>query len=109
TGGGTGFTVGINISQYASEQRAYGVTDAIYRSANERFNGCGNANCALGAGSSPIGIGQRIDQILLANPQLYHSSDGRPLTLKNQGGNMLNFVVPQAQVVLSFGLSFQII
>jgi RHS repeat-associated protein len=94
TGGGTGFTVGVDISQYASEQRAYRVTDAIYRSANEPYNGYGNANCALGAGASPIGIGQRIDQILLANPQLYHSSDGKPLTQKNQGGNVLNLVVP---------------
>jgi len=94
TGGGTGFTVGVDISQYASEQRAYRVTDAIYRSANEPYNGCGNANCALGAGSSPIGIGGRIDQILLANPQLYHSADGKPLTQKNQGGNVLNLVVP---------------
>jgi RHS repeat-associated protein len=94
TGGGTGFTVGADISQYASEQRAYRVTDTIYRSANEPYNGCGNANCALGSGSSPIGIGQRIDQILLANPQLYHSSDGKPLTQKNQGGNVLNLVVP---------------
>ena len=94
TNGGSGFTVGTDISQYSSEQRAYRVTDAIYRSANEPYNGCGNANCALRAGSSPIGIGQRIDQILLANPKLYHSSDGKPLTQKNQGGNVLNLVVP---------------
>jgi RHS repeat-associated protein len=94
TGGGTGFTVGVNISQYASEQRAYRVTDAIYRSANEPYNGCGSANCALGAGSSPIGLGQRIDQILFANPDRYHSNDGKPLTQKNQGGNVLNVVAP---------------
>jgi RHS repeat-associated protein len=90
----TTFTVGQDISQYASEQRAYRVTDAIYRSANEPYNGCGNANCALGAGSSPIGIGNRIDQILVANPRLYHSADGKPLTQRNQGGNVLNIVVP---------------
>jgi hypothetical protein len=35
-----------------------------------------------------------VDQILLANPQLYHSADGKPLTQKNQGGNVLNLVVP---------------
>jgi hypothetical protein len=61
------FSLGLDISQYASEQRAYRVTDSIYRTANEPFNGCGNAGCALGAGSSPIGIGQRTDQILLAH------------------------------------------
>jgi RHS repeat-associated protein len=94
TGGGSSFKVGTDISQYSSEQRAYRVTDTIYRSANEPYNGCGNANCALGAGSSPIGMGQRIDQILLAHPNLYHSSDGKPLTQKNQGGNVLNLVVP---------------
>jgi hypothetical protein len=94
TGGGTDFRLGVDISQYASEQRAYRVTDSIYRSANEPYNGCGSANCALGAGSSSIGIGGRIDQILLANPQLYHSPDGKPLTQKNQGGNALNLVVP---------------
>lgn len=88
------FTLGVDISQYSSEQRAYRVTDSIYRTANDPFNGCGNASCALGAGSSPIGLGQRIDQILLAHPDIYHSSDGRPLTRTNQGGNVLNLVVP---------------
>ena len=88
------YTVGTIISQYSSEQRAYKVTDAIYRSANEPYNGCGNANCALGAGSSPIGLSQRIDQILFAHPDAYHSSDGRPLTPTNQGGNVLNLTVP---------------
>jgi RHS repeat-associated protein len=88
------YTVGTIISQYSSEQRAYKVTDAIYRSANESYNGCGNTNCALGAGSSPIGLSQRIDQILFAHPDLYHSSDGRPLTPTNQGGNVLNLTVP---------------
>jgi RHS repeat-associated protein len=94
SGAGGNYTVGTIISQYSSEQRAYKVTDAIYRSANESYNGCGNANCALGAGSSPIGLGQRIDQILLAHPDVYHSSDGRPLTSTNQGGNVLNLTVP---------------
>jgi len=89
------FTVGAVISQYASEQRAYGVTDAIYRSANQTFYGCGNASCALGAGSSPIGVASRIDQILLANPQLYHTADGKPITQKNPGGNVLNIRVPR--------------
>jgi RHS repeat-associated protein len=90
----TSFHVGQDISQYASEQRAYRVTDAIYRSANESYNGCGNANCALGAGSSPIGINGRIDSILRANPGIYHGPDGRPLTPQNPGGNVLSIVVP---------------
>jgi RHS repeat-associated protein len=88
------YTVGTIISQYSSEQRAYKVTDAIYRSANEPYNGFGNANCALGAGSSPIGLSQRVDQILLAHPDVYHSSDGRSLTSTNQGGNVLNLTIP---------------
>jgi hypothetical protein len=88
------FKVGDNISQYSSEQRAYGVTDSIYRSANEPFNGCGNANCALGAGSSPIGISGRIDAILLANPKIYHGPDGKPLTPSTPGGNVLNLTIP---------------
>lgn len=91
----TSFKVGDNISQYASEQRAYGVTDSIYRSANEPYNGCGNANCALGAGSSPIGISGRIDAILRANPNIYHGPDGKPLTPQNPGGNVLNIVIPK--------------
>jgi hypothetical protein len=90
----TSFKVGDNISQYASEQRAYGVTDAIYRSANESYNGCGNANCALGAGSSPIGISGRVDSILLANPNIYHGLNGKPMTSSNPGGNVLGVVVP---------------
>ena len=88
------FKVGDDISQYRSEQRAYAITDSIYRSANEPYNGCGNPNCALGAGSSPLGIPGRIDAILLANPKIYHSADGKPLTSTNQGGNVLNITVP---------------
>ncbi len=91
----TTLKLGQDISQYVSEQRAYAITDAIYRSANEPFNGCGNANCALGAGSSPIGIAGRVDAILLANPQIYRSTvNGKPLTPTNQGGNVLGIVVP---------------
>jgi uncharacterized protein RhaS with RHS repeats len=89
---GSGFKLGVDISAYASEQRAYGVTDSIYRSANEPYNGC-DSGCALGARSSPLGMAGRIDQILLTNPALYHSSDGKPLTQTNQGGNVLNLVV----------------
>lgn len=80
-----GLQVGDNISQYTSEQRAYRVTDSIYRSANEPYNGCGDPKCALGAQSLPIGISGRIDAILHANPQLYHG-----LSPKNPGGNLLN-------------------
>jgi hypothetical protein len=94
----TSIKVGDNISQYTSEQRAYGVTDSIYRSANEPYNGCGNPNCALGAGSSPIGISKRIDAILLANPKLYHGLDGKPMTSSNPGGNVLN--IPPAQITV---------
>jgi len=91
---GSSFKPGTDISQYSSEQRAYRVTDSIYRSANEPYYGCADAKCALGAGSSPLGIGGRIDNILLAHPELYHSPDGRPLTSTNQGTNVLNLTVP---------------
>jgi hypothetical protein len=91
----TSLTLGQDISQYTSEQRAYAITDSIYRSANEPYNGCGNANCALGAGSSPIGIPGRVDAILLANPGIYKSAlNGKPLTPTNQGSNVLGIVVP---------------
>lgn len=86
--------VGDDISAYRSEQRAYAITDTIYRSANESYHGCASDQCALGAGSSPLGIPGRIDQILLANPKVYHSSDGKPLTPSNQGGNVLNLTIP---------------
>jgi RHS repeat-associated protein len=43
------FKVGDDISAYRSEQRAYGVTDAIYRSANEPYSGCASDACKLGA------------------------------------------------------------
>ena len=88
------FHVGQDISGYASEQRAYRVTDAIYRSANEPYHGCASDQCALGAGSSPIGLQGRIDAILLAHPDLYHGLDGKPMTAQNPGGNVLNIVVP---------------
>jgi len=88
------FKVGDDISAYRSEQRAYGVTDAIYRSANEPYSGCASDACKLGAGSSPIGIPGRVDAILLANPKIYHSADGKPLTSTNQGGNVLNLTIP---------------
>jgi RHS repeat-associated protein len=88
------YKVGDDISQYRSEQRAYAITDAIYRSANEPYHGCASDECALGAGSSPLGIPGRIDAILLANPKTYHSADGKPLTSNNQGGNVLNLAIP---------------
>ncbi len=88
------YKVGDDISQYRSEQRAYAITDAIYRSANESYHGCASDQCTLGAGSSPIGIPGRIDAILLANPKTYHSADGKPLTSTNQGGNVLNLAIP---------------
>jgi RHS repeat-associated protein len=94
----TSFKVGDDITQYASEQRAYGVTDSIYRSANETYNGCTGAdpNCALGGGTSPIGIRGRVDAILLAHPGTYHGTDGRPMTSTNQGANVLGIVAPPA-------------
>lgn len=86
--------VGDDISAYRSEQRAYAITDTIYRSANEAYHGCGSDKCTLGAGSSPLGIPGRIDQILLANPKIYHSSEGKPLTYTNQDGNIVNLTIP---------------
>lgn len=60
----------------------------------EPYNGCGDPKCALGAGSNTLGIGGRIDNILLAHPDIYHSPDGKPLTSANQGGNVLNIDIP---------------
>jgi len=62
------YKVGDIISQYSSEQLAFAIRDAIYRSATEPYHGCPGDQCALGAGSSPIGIPRRIDQILLEIP-----------------------------------------
>jgi len=84
------FKVGANITRYQSEQRAYRVTDTLFRSANEsgRFY-CGANDCILGRGLRlPSQLSREIDRIL-ANSPLYRS-DGMPLAPSNEGGSVVN-------------------
>lgn len=83
------FKVGQDITQYASEQRAYHVTDSIFKSANEtnHYN-CGlMGDCSLGKGIVSAKVTQEIDRILAQN---YKSSvNNKPLTPSNQGGSIV--------------------
>lgn len=80
------FTVGQDITQYQSEQRAYHVSDSILRSGNqtEKYN-CGLSVCVLGVGlKNPGEVTAEVDRILQNN---YKSSiNQQPLTPANQGG-----------------------
>jgi RHS repeat-associated protein len=82
------FTVGQDITQYASEQRAYHVSDSILRSENthETFQ-CGIATCQLGNTVLRGQVTSIIDQILRAN---YKSAiNNQPLTEKNPGASVV--------------------
>lgn len=82
------FTVGQDITQYASEQRAYHVTDSILRSDNthETFQ-CGTATCQLGNTVLRGQVTNIVDQILKAN---YRSAiNNQPLTEKNPGASVV--------------------
>jgi hypothetical protein len=90
TDGGQTFNVGQDITRYQSEQRAYRVTDSIFRQENEshQFN-CGLNDCTLGTGlKMPSQVPGVIDNIL-ANSPLYRSN-GRGLSPDNQGGSVVN-------------------
>jgi hypothetical protein len=84
------FKVGMDISRYTSEQRAYAVSDSILRSENtsQKF-ACGLSNCVLGRDltmqSQVPGVVDRI----LQNSGLYRSN-GQPLSPTNQGGSVVN-------------------
>ena len=84
------FTIGMDITRYQSEQRAYAVTDSILRSQNETNDfACGLSDCILGRGlTMPGQLTDTIDRIL-ANSPLYRSN-GQPLSSTNQGGSVVN-------------------
>jgi len=82
------FTVGQDITQYASEQRAYHVTDSILRSDNthETFQ-CGVATCQLGNTILRGQVTNIVDQILRSN---YRSDiNNQPLTERNPGASVV--------------------
>ncbi len=82
-------TMGKDITQYASEQRAFHVSDSILRSGNqtEHYN-CGVSVCTLGVGLRMTGLlTAEIDRILQQN---YKSSiNNKPLTSTNQGASIV--------------------
>jgi RHS repeat-associated protein len=82
--------VGMDISRYSSEQRAYAVSDSILRSENtsEHF-ACGLTDCILGRGlTMQSQVPETVDRILQNSP-LYRSN-GQPLSPTNQGGSVIN-------------------
>jgi RHS repeat-associated protein len=86
------FTVGQDITQYASEKRAYQVTDSIFRSANASFRrGCGvGGECILGAGIIPGKVTSEINRLLAYPGNNYKSStNGQPLSPTNEGGSIV--------------------
>jgi hypothetical protein len=83
------FKVGQDITQYQSEQRAYGVSDSILRSGNAsaKFE-CGVNPCVLGKDLTlRANVPAEIDRILLNH---YTSSiNKQPLSPTNQGGSIV--------------------
>ncbi len=83
------FKVGQDITQYQSEQRAYGVSDSILRSGNAsaKFE-CGVSPCVLGKDQKlSAQVPAEVDRILLNN---YKSSiNKQPLSPTNQGGSVV--------------------
>jgi RHS repeat-associated protein len=83
------FKVGQDITQYQSEQRAYHVTDSIFRSANQtgHFN-CGVEDCILGTGlKMPGQVTNEVDRILQFSYKSHVNQ--QPLTPANQGGSIV--------------------
>ena len=81
------FTVGNNITRYQSEQRAYGVTNAILSSegvnANEGCNGCN-----LGQNTMQGQVPGVVDRIM--NSGNNYMSGGQHMGPRNQGGSVVN-------------------
>jgi RHS repeat-associated protein len=91
---GNAIHAGMNITPYQSEQRAYGVTNAILASGNQsqKFD-CGMKTCTLGAGSGlPVQLPGVIDQIL-AHDHIYDQG-GKPMSSTNQGPSVVNGITP---------------
>jgi RHS repeat-associated protein len=88
------FKIGMDITRYQSEQRAYAVTDSILKSGNENWHfACGLSDCVLGTGKQMLSQRAGVIDQIMANSPLYRS-DGRPLSSTNQGGSVIK-VVPQ--------------
>ena len=91
------FTVGNNITQYQSEQRAYGVTNAILSSEGvPATTSCGVDPCRLGQGVMQGQVPAVADRII----NYGYSSGGKPMGPKNQGNSVVNRVsiTPKATV-----------
>ncbi len=87
---------GMNITPYQSEQRAYGVTNAILTMENQsRKYNCGTTACTLGVGSGmPALLPGVINQILAHNPD--YNQGGRPMGPNNQGPSVVSGVTPSS-------------
>ena len=96
TENGQNIYAGQNITPYASEQRAWAVTNSILSSENEsRTYSCGVNNCGLGTSVKVLGLLPGIvDQILANNPQ--YNQGGKPMSSTNQGSSVVNGVAGQA-------------
>jgi hypothetical protein len=91
------FTVGNNITRYQSEQRAYGVTNAILSSEGVNANeGC--MGCDLGRSTMQGQVPSIVDRIM--NVGNNYMSGGKHMGPKNQGGSVVNGVdqTPKAAV-----------
>jgi hypothetical protein len=91
---GQGDYAGTNITPYQSEQRAYGVTNAILSSENQsRKYGCGMSPCILGRGAGmATQLPGVIDQIL-AHDSVYNQGN-KPMSSANQGPSVVNGITP---------------
>ena len=88
------FKIGMDITRYQSEQRAYGVTDSILKSGNENWHfACGLSDCVLGTGQQMLSHRAGVIDQIMANSPLYRIN-GQPLSSTNQGGSVVK-VVPQ--------------
>jgi RHS repeat-associated protein len=91
------FTVGNNITRYQSEQRAYGVTNAILSSEGVNANeGCDG--CNLGQNTMQGQVPGVVNRIM--NSGTNYMSGGQHMGPKNQGGSVVNGldVTPKASV-----------
>jgi len=93
-------TPGSDITRYQSEQRAYGVSNAILSTENDskKFD-CGMMRtCSLGTGTMIGQLPSIIDDILAHNPK--YNVNGRSMSSTNQGGSIVNGVnhVPSTTV-----------
>ena len=90
---GQAIHAGMNITPYQSEQRAYGVTNAILSQENESRNfSCGSSTCTLGRG---VMLGQLpgIINQMLSSSHVYDQG-GKPMGPTNQGPSVVNGVTP---------------